>query len=643
VTEGKSSEDALRASELRYRRLFESAKDGILILDPASGYIEDVNPFLIDLLGYTHAEYLGKALWEIGPFRNVEATKFEFGQLQEKGYVRYDDLPLESRDGRQIAVEFVSNAYMVDHKMVIQCNIRDITKRKRAEDALRESEKRYRLLFERNLAGVYRSTLDGRILECNEAFARIFGYASREEILGGSAAQLYETAEARDEFVELLRREGHLLNHEARGRRKDGSRITFLENVSLLEGDILEGTVIDVTGHRTLEERLRQVQKMEAIGRLAGGVAHDFNNLLGVIMGYGEIVLKRLGGDDPLRVKVEQILRAAHHGAALTHQLLAFSRKQVLQPRVLDLNVVVSETEPLLRPLVGEDTELRTRLDPHLGSVRADADQLQQVIMNLAVNARDAMPEGGRLTIETSNADLDAAFAASHPPARPGRYVLLAVSDTGSGMDDYTQAHAFEPFFTTKETGKGTGLGLSTVYGVVKQSDGYIWIYSELGVGTTFKIYLPRIEEVALTLPEESPAPLVRGSETVLLVEDEATLRDLVRETLEGNGYTVLAARDGAQAMQIADVHAGAIHVMVTDLIMPGMTGRSAADSIRAVRPEMKVLYISGYSEEAIMRRGALGSGAAFLGKPFTSEGFLRKVRDLLGASTSTPVLPRLP
>jgi CheY-like chemotaxis protein len=370
---------------------------------------------------------------------------------------------------------------------------------------------------------------------------------------------------------------------------------------------------------------------MEAIGRLAGGVAHDFNNLLGVITGYGELVLKRLAATDPLHAKVAQILRAGERAAGLTRQLLAFSRQQVLQPKILDVNIVVSEMDSMLRRLIGEDVELTTVLEPQLGSIKADPGQLEQIVMNLAVNARDAMPDGGRLTIETRNVDdLENECAASPPTATPGGFVMLSISDTGSGMDDNVRAHIFEPFFTTKELGKGTGLGLSTVYGIVKQSGGCIAVDSEVGLGTTFRIYLPRIEEAVQPPAEENPPARATGSETVLLVEDEAALRDLLRETLEAEGYATLVARDGAQALQIADAHAGVIDLLVTDVIMPGITGRAAADAIREARPGIRVLYISGYTDEAIMRHGVLGAGVAFLNKPFACETLLSKVRELL-------------
>jgi CheY-like chemotaxis protein len=330
---------------------------------------------------------------------------------------------------------------------------------------------------------------------------------------------------------------------------------------------------------------------------------------------------------------VAQILKASERAAGLTRQLLAFSRKQVLQPKILDLNSVVSDIDKMLRRLIGEDVELETRLEPHLGSVKADPGQIEQVIMNLVVNSRDAMPEGGRITVETNNTDLDADYAAIHVPTRPGRYVMLAITDTGSGMDAATQTRIFEPFFTTKDVGKGTGLGLATVYGIVKQSDGYVWVYSEVGVGTTFKIYLPRVDEEADLAREQEPSLPLRGTETVLLVEDEASLRELLGEVLQAHGYSVLLARDGAHAQQIAEAHAGPIPIMVTDVIMPGMGGPKIVDLVTQTRPETKVLFISGYSDESIVRYGLNRPGRAFLSKPFAPDVLLRRVRELLDAN----------
>jgi two-component system, cell cycle sensor histidine kinase and response regulator CckA len=526
---------------------------------------------------------------------------------------------------------------------------RDVTEHRRAEEELRESTRA--LLESQRVArlGSYRLRISSGTWDCSAILDEVFGIvdpAFRKDVAGWfslvhpdqreeMAAYFAEEVLAKRQSFDRAYRIVRLSDGEGRWVHGLG------ELIADSEGRLVEmvGTIQDVTDrklaeekHAKAEEQLRQSQKLEAIGRLAGGVAHDFNNLLGVIMGYGDMVYRQVTGDQ-LKGKVEQILKAAERAAGLTRQLLAFGRKQVLQPKIIDLNAVVSETDKMLRRLIGEDVDLSTRLEPDLGSVKADPGQIAQVLMNLAVNARDAMPEGGRITIETRNADLDAEYAAAHEPTRPGPYVLLSVTDTGSGMDAATQAQIFEPFFSTKEVGKGTGLGLSTVYGIVKQSEGYIWVYSEVGVGTTFKIYLPRIDESASPAARsEDPTPIQRGSETVLLVEDEASLCDLLREGLEANGYSILVARDGAEAVQVAEAHSGPIHIMVTDVVMPGTTGPNAADLVARSRPAMKVLFISGYSEEAIVRHGLVGPGRAFLSKPFGPEVLLRRVRELLDA-----------
>jgi signal transduction histidine kinase len=382
------------------------------------------------------------------------------------------------------------------------------------------------------------------------------------------------------------------------------------------------------------QDRLVQAQKMEAVGRLAGGVAHDFNNLLTAILGYSELVLMGLDRANPLREDVKEIKSAADRAAALTRQLLAFSRKQVLQPRVLDLNAKVVDIERMLHRLIGEDIDLVTILDPALGSVKADPGQIEQVLLNLAVNARDAMPQGGKLTVETRNVVLDEDYARRHVDVQPGPYVMLAVTDTGVGMDEEIKSHLFEPFFTTRELGEGTGLGLATVHGIVKQSEGHIWVYSEPGQGTTFKVYLPRTEE-AVELGQQAQIPIesLRGQETVLLVEDEEVVRDLVRLVLLKRGYTVLEARDGEEALWACEQHEGPVHLLVSDVVIPGvMSGRDLAERLETLYPGMKVLYMSGYTDNAIVRHGVLELGVAFLQKPFTPASLARKVRETLDA-----------
>jgi len=390
---------------------------------------------------------------------------------------------------------------------------------------------------------------------------------------------------------------------------------------------------------RKSEEQLRQSQKVEAIGRLAGGIAHDFNNLLTIINGYTELILARMPGEDRLTRDVNEIRKAGMRAASLTRQLLAFSRKQILEPKVLDLNAIVVDTEKMLRRLIGEDIELIISPAADLRRTKADPGQVEQVIMNLAVNSRDAMPQGGKLILETANVDLDDAYASRHVGVRPGAYVRLAMSDTGCGMDAETMAHIFEPFFTTKGPGKGTGLGLSTVYGIVKQSGGNVWAYSEPGHGTTFKIYLPQAEGEVDRVGRDGRRPGVpKGSETVLLVEDQKELRELVCQMLEMNGYTVVAASDGFEAIEICGKFEGPIQLMLSDVVMPQMGGRELAQRLTALRPDLKVLYMSGYTSDAIVHHGILDPDTAFLQKPFTPDGLAVKVREVLDAAA--PEMP---
>jgi len=516
--------------------------------------------------------------------------------------------------------------------------------RKGAQEAVRESEERYRLLFERNMAGVYRVALDGRIVECNDAMAHIYGYASREELVGRNIAQLHPDEGMRREFRESLFQFRTLANLELRGQRKDGNPVWTLENAALLAderaGDvIIEGTVTDITDRRMLEEQLRQSQKMEAIGQLAGGIAHDFNNLLTTVLGYSNMALNSLSPHEPIREEIEEIQKAGERAANLTRQLLAFSRKQLFEPKVLDVNVRIVESTRMLARLIGERIRLVTQLDPSLGSVRADPGQIEQVLVNLVVNARDAMPDGGTLTIRTQNSEIDIVSSRRHFGAPPGSYVVLSVADTGVGIDPDTQKRIFEPFFTTKDKPHGTGLGLATVYGIVRQSGGQVYVASEPGEGATFMIYLPRVEDALSPLTVEA-APLgpARGSETILLVEDEGPVRELTRRCLEQRGYAVLPAASAEEAVDVLAAHPGPLDMLLTDVVMPGASGPDLARRLTRERPDLHVLFVSGYPDDSPGSAGLLEPGSAFLQKPFTADTLARKVRDVLDARATAGI-----
>ena len=509
--------------------------------------------------------------------------------------------------------------------------------RLQAAETIRQSAEKYRDLFENANDFIYTHDTEGILTSMNRAGERLLGY-QREELLGKNFIEILGP-ENSEQFREVVTRKlagEDVPPYERQVTTKDGRRVTLEISNRVIRDPIgnpvaIQGTARDVTERKQLELQLTQSQKMEAIGRLAGGVAHDFNNHLGVILGYSERLLDRLGPDDRLRKSAAMIKEAAQRSASLTRQLLAFSRRQVIEPRVLDLNDSITEIGKMLKPLLGEDVELVLTLDPALGKVKVDPAQIDQVIMNLAVNARDAMPQGGRLILETANAELDKAYALQHATVQPGSYVMLGVCDTGSGIDRETQAHIFEPFFTTKEKGKGTGLGLAMVYGIVKQSKGFIWVYSEPGQGTTFKIYLPRVEAVLGQGQEEQvPSPLAKGEETVLVAEDEEMLRELACEFLQDSGYIVLAAGNGAEAIEVSQRHQGPIHLLMTDAVMPGMSGRELAQRLGSHRPDMKMLYVSGYTDDAVLRNGLLEPGASFLQKPFTQNALMRKVRAVL-------------
>jgi PAS domain S-box-containing protein len=507
---------------------------------------------------------------------------------------------------------------------------------KRYEEALRRSEARSRSLILSAAFGICRCTLGGRFLDVNPALITMLGHGSVEDLLQLNVRrEVFVNPQELDRLAEDYRQTGSLKGVEVQWRRKDGRVIIVrlsgcASTITDEPEEVLELIAEDITDRRQLGEQLRQAQKMDAVGRLAGGVAHDFNNLLMVINGYTEVLLEESEKDSAMHHKVQSIQQAADRAAALTRQLLAFSRKQHLELKVVDVNAVVGDMERLLRPLIGENIELVTQLSTETGHTRADAGQLEQVIMNLVVNAKDAMPEGGKLTVQSSDVTVRHSFS-EHCFIQPGRYAVISVADTGHGMDKETQSRIFEPFFTTKDKGKGTGLGLSTVYGIVKQSNGYVFAQSELGVGTTFYVYLPRVEDSAEELsPADSQPNEAGGCETVLLVEDEESVRELVRVTLASRGYKVLEAEDGERGLRIAEAFKEHIDILITDVVMPGIGGRELAQKLLALRPGISVLYLSGYTEDAVVTPGAMGPSTAFLQKPFTLQNLAKKVREVL-------------
>jgi PAS domain S-box-containing protein len=642
-------EGQVRSSEDKYGRLMEQAQDAIFIVD-TSGRVQEVNRKAEELLGQPAAEIVGWSYEQWVPADERDRQTGEFQQLLAGGVARMDNARLQRADGRQVYVDYSASLVEVNGERIVLAIVHDVTERKereaalqRSEQALRVSERRFQAFMNNSPAVAFMKDTAGRYVYVSEPLQRRFT-PTIPEWLGKTDHDLWPEEFARgfrENDMAVLSGDKPVEAVETTPSADGCTSEWMVLRFPFDDGSgqrYLGGVAIDITERRRMEEALRkteeqyrQAQKMEAVGQLAGGVAHDFNNLLTIISGYSDLLLGRLPANDPMRELINQIKGAGDRAASLTRQLLAFSRKQVLEPKVLDLNAVVADTEKMLGRLIGEDIHLTAVLDEALRPVKVDPGQIEQVIINLVVNARDAMPQGGQLTIETRNVELDDVYAQAHPEVKPGRYSMVAVSDTGCGMTPEVKARVFEPFFTTKGPGKGTGLGLATVYGIVNQSGGYIYVYSELGRGTSFKVYLPAVEDATLTGKSSSGlSTMPHGTETILLVEDEDGVRALTRHVLQTCGYTVLEASGGRQAVRLCEEHQGPVHLLVSDVVMPDLGGRQLSEHLTALRPNMRVLFLSGYTDDAVVRHGILQAETAFLQKPYTPAGLALKVRKVL-------------
>jgi PAS domain S-box-containing protein len=636
ITARENESDFLRKSEEKYRMLVEHSLQGLAI----------VREHKIVFCNTAYAAMTGYSVEELMSFHDtgmiIHADDREMIRKRSQDRLTGKAVPANyehriiRKDGETRWMGIHSAVVEFQGAPAIQVACIDVTERKQAEEALKETKEYLDHIINRIGDMVFVMDREHRFVLLNDASCEFIG-KQREELLGkvrseytllGQEQSLWEQEEKVFETGREIFTEDSLPDGQ-------GNIRTLMTRKSLLAdrggNQQIIGVSRDITEYKQLQLQFLQSQKMEAIGVLAGGVAHDFNNLLNVINGYSELILEGLNPEDPVRRDLEQIRGAGQHAASLTSQLLTFSRKQILQPEILYLNDVITRMSSMLRRVIGEDIEIITVTQPDLGLVNADPGQIQQIVMNLAVNARDAMPKGGKLTIETANVDCDEDYVRRHSALKAGPYVMLAITDNGIGMDDATKAHLFEPFFTTKGKDRGTGLGLSTIYGIVKQSNGFIWVYSEPGEGTTFKIYFPRVEsEMAATEIQSKSKSESRGFETVLVVEDDGSVRALTRRVLEDRGYIVLDAADGRQALDIAEQHTGEIHLLLTDVVMPGMTGKDLVSRLQSRRPKMKALYASGYTDNAIVHHGILDPGVAFLQKPFTAKALTNKVREVI-------------
>jgi PAS domain S-box-containing protein len=637
LTERKEAERGRREAERRAQRMVESATVGMWTVG-ADGRTTFMNARMAEILGRDVTEAV-----------TMPTTEFFFAEdrpaMAERLAKRRDGLagPYEQRfrrpDGAVGVLSMDSNPlYDAQGRYEGVLGIAtDITERHRAEEAARASETRYRLMFDNSPLPKWMYDAETlRFLDVNDAAVRDYGY-SREEFLGMMVTDIRPPEDV-PVFLEVLRQGRQPMSRASRHRNKSGEMmdVEITRHIFMLGGREC-GIVVarNITERLRLEEQLRQSQKMEAVGRLAGGVAHDFNNVLSVILSYGEMLLSDMKPGEPMRPDIEEILKAGKRATDLTRQLLMFSRQQVLAPKVLDLNDLLASMDKMLQRILGADVDLVSLPTQPLGRVRADPSSVEQVIMNLVVNARDAMPTGGKLTMETANVVLDEAYAQAHFGVKPGPHVMLAVSDTGTGIEKSTLARIFEPFFTTKESGKGTGLGLSTVFGVVQQSGGSVWVYSEVGKGTTFKVYLPRVDAAVETVGETVPPTTLRGSETILLVEDDDQVRVVARGILQRSGYYVIEARNAGEALLHSEKHPSTIHLLLSDVVMPQMSGPELAKRLASARPDMRVLCMSGYTDDSIVRHGVLEAQIAYLQKPITPEALTTRVREVLDGAAN--------
>jgi PAS domain S-box-containing protein len=650
ITERKTAEKTLLEAEKQYRDIFDGALEGIYRAS-LEGKTLAANSALAKTLGYASAQELVSTITDVAQqvWLDPNERSRVLQLLEQHEVVRGYECQWKRKDGTAIWV--LLNCRKVRGKdgraLYTDGFVTDIAERKRMQDALRRSEEKFARAFRGSPAAMLLAKIEGegnRIIDANEAFEEISGYR-REEAIGRITKELglFEDPRVLDEFMRQFRRSGRMRSFEFRLRRKNGDIGTGLLSAESIELDgepwAISAT-IDITELKRaeaekakIEDQLRQAQKLESVGRLAGGVAHDFNNLLTVINGYSQLLLGRVKAGDPLRDGLEEIHKAGARAAGLTQQLLAFSRKQILQPRVLDLNRVVDEMRPMLERLMGEDVEVCVQLQAEAATICADPNQLEQVLMNLAGNSRDAMPDGGKFSIETGFVEWDESHAPLRPGTHAGPYVMLAVSDTGGGMSEETRGHIFEPFFTTKEVGKGTGLGLSTIHGIVEQSGGYIEVASELGRGTTFKIYIPGVVDAQADSGKPEAAAALGGKETVLVVEDQAEVREYAAAALRAYGYQVIEAANAEEAMMLCEREGERIDLILTDVVMPGLSGRELADRLKERGHGIKMLFMSGHTDDTMVHHGVLRKEAEFIQKPFGPDQLALKVREVLMAA----------